>query len=808
MPSRSPLLSSPLTVLAGLLLAAAPTTPIPAAVTLVQDGRPRATIVVMKAALTADADPKPEEYTVKLPAARKIAAVARDLQQYVQKITGAHLPIVGEDAAPTGPIVFVGRSKRTQPHDKKIPTGLTPQRDEEGFVILCKGDQLVLAGNDEGPYHGTEYAVAELLGRFGVRWFMPGDFGEVVSKQATLAVADVEVRQKPTFKMRNWWGHMPPANRQPDARWKIRNKMNPTGNFIALPGDSSTRGLIPPELVKTQPELFALNAEGKRDTALPNLTNPKAVAAVAQTIKERFRKDPSMTSTGFAPDDGLPRDYNPETVKRNLGFPDLVGRVGVAAELSVSEEWLSFVNAVAREVRKEFPNHILTTNGYANRNTPPEGVKLEPNVGIMFAAIWSDTLHAYDDPHSWQTYRQGQMIRRWAELSRNVFLYDYTYIMLVSAGTPVPLARKYRRDMPLLKKWGVIGFADEGRTVLMESGIYPRYLRARMMWDAELDADALLADFFTRWYGPAAQPARAFWDALEEAMEKTPLLGHEDRILPYIYTPELLAELGKQLTQAEKLADRDPYRQRVKADRLILEHLKGYLAMTAAEWACDFAAAVKEADRMLEQRKQLAALSPFFCTPDDAGNKLESGFYYWGLVARKEYYQKLANRISGKTGTLVAVLPETVPFNIDPRDEGRFSDWKAPNFDDKDWPKIRTTKPFYLQGHMDKHGYPYMGAMWYRFTVEVPAAAKGQKVHLYAPTVETEAWGWVNGRYVGHRPYHEAYERPTCEMDLDVSEAIEPSKKNTIILRVHTGLGAAQAASGMLSRAFLYAVKP
>ena len=54
------------------------------------------------------------------------------------------------------------------------------------------------------------------------------------------------------------------------------------------------------------------------------------------------------------------------------------------------------------------------------------------------------------------------MIRRWAELCPNVFMYDYTYIMLASAGTPVPLARKHLHDMPLLKKWGVIGFHDEG----------------------------------------------------------------------------------------------------------------------------------------------------------------------------------------------------------------------------------------------------------------------------------------------------------------------------------------------------------
>src|SRR5689334_15691379 len=78
MPSRSPFPTSHLPLMACLLLAAGPMTSLPAAVTLVQDGKPRATIVVTRAALTAEAEPKPEEYTDKLPAVRKIAAAARD----------------------------------------------------------------------------------------------------------------------------------------------------------------------------------------------------------------------------------------------------------------------------------------------------------------------------------------------------------------------------------------------------------------------------------------------------------------------------------------------------------------------------------------------------------------------------------------------------------------------------------------------------------------------------------------------------------------------------------------------------------
>src|SRR5690349_9806463 len=160
-----------------------------AALTLVQDGAPRATIVVARDALAAEPEPKAEHTAEPQPAANKVAAAARDLRDYLQKITGARLPLVSDEKDPGGAVILVGKSALTRALDDKVPAGVTPQREEEGFVILAKGDRLLLAGNDEGPYHGTEYAVAELLERLGVRWFMPGEYGEVVPHQKTVEVA-------------------------------------------------------------------------------------------------------------------------------------------------------------------------------------------------------------------------------------------------------------------------------------------------------------------------------------------------------------------------------------------------------------------------------------------------------------------------------------------------------------------------------------------------------------------------------------------------------------------------------------------
>lgn len=751
---------------------------------IVDDGKAAATIVT-----AADAGPK-------------VTAAAAELREYVRKMSGAELPMATDTEALRGPLVLVGPSRLTS--ELRIPSGLTNARREEGYVIFCRGDRLVLAGNDAGPYHGTEYAVYDLLRRLGVRWFMPGEYGEIVPHRATISVPPLEVREKPDFIMRNWWLHAKPELAAEERQWKLRNRMNPD-NMFATPGDGTARNILPEsQYFKDHPEYFAMNADGSRNPYLPNLTHPKAVEIAAEIIKKYLREHPEANSYGFAPDDGLPRDYNPETLKLHQGFVDLLGRPGVPGEESTTEEWIQFVNRVTREVRREFPDAYIATNGYANRNLPPQGVALDDHLVIMFAAIWSCTLHAYDDPHCWQKVRQGQMLRQWCKLCPNVWIYGYNYQMLVSALTPLPETRKLARDFPLLHKWGVIGFLDETRNVWAECGIASRYLRAQLEWDAEANVEEILQDFYTQWYGNAAQPMRSFYDAIEEAIEKSPLHGHEDRVLPYIYSTELVRQLEPLLKQAERQADSERARQHVEADRLILEHLRAYLAMQEAEQQAEFSVAAQQAERMMELRRRLHAINPFYIWYDE--ERYHSGIWYWGVEDRKRWYLDLSDRISGKTGDLIARLPERALFRTDPYDAGIAEEWYAPDADTKSWQALFTTKPFYTQGYEDDAGHPYVGYVWYRMAVHVPPEATGRRVLLYAPVVETEAWCWVNGQYIGHRPYREAYVRP-AEMELDVTEALRPGQTNIVVLRVNTSLSLAAAGGALQARPFLYLPK-
>ena len=263
------------------------------------------------------------------------------------------------------------------------------------------------------------------------------------------------------------------------------------------------------------------------------------------------------------------------------------------------------------------PEAIIASNGYANRNQPPEGMTLHPNLTIEYASIWADTLKAMNNPLSWHSAVQAAMIKRWCELNKRVYQYRYVYTMLGSNLAPVPTTLKLAADMPFYKKVGFFGFTDEQKPAAwMEQGITTFYTRARTYWDADLNVNELLNDYFDKWYGKAAKPAHAFWDALEDRMQSAPILGHEQRILPYVYTPALIAELEKNCAQEEKLADTDRAKIHVEIDRHTLEHLKHYLAMWEDGFAARYADALKECDAVTAERAKLHDISGFLNQPE------------------------------------------------------------------------------------------------------------------------------------------------------------------------------------------------
>ena len=96
-----------------------------AAVTIVQDGEPRATIVVREAVL--ESDPyRPDRYDAGSPE-QKVHLAAHDLQHYLEKITGAKLPIVSDSRLPFSTTVRHSPIRSVFPTPKRPSWGRTLQ---------------------------------------------------------------------------------------------------------------------------------------------------------------------------------------------------------------------------------------------------------------------------------------------------------------------------------------------------------------------------------------------------------------------------------------------------------------------------------------------------------------------------------------------------------------------------------------------------------------------------------------------------------------------------------------------------------
>jgi hypothetical protein len=286
---------------------------------------------------------------------------------------------------------------------------------------------------------------------------------------------------------------------------------------------------------------------------------------------------------------------------------------------------------------------------------------------------------------------------------------------------------------------------------------------------------------------------KIYYDALESAFAKSEVHGHEDVVLNSIYTPELLTKLARAVEQAEKRAQTEADKSHVLLERGMFDYLRDYVAMESAKRECKFASAADLAEKMLQRHKQLNRISPFIAYEPYA-------VYAPDWEAKR--MRTLAGKTDGPAGKLLAVLPDTARAHTDPHDDGRFERWQEPGFDDSKWQRLLTTKGWDTQGFTDPEGHSYSGLMWYRVTADIPAAASGKSIWLFAPAVVNEAWVWVNGQYAGHRAHKMPWFRPQ-PVELDITSMVRAGQKNQITFRILNNIDVF-GASGIYERMFVY----
>ena len=122
----------------------------------------------------------------------------------------------------------MGHSQKVKALSIEVPSGFTFQLNGESFVIKTVVNSRFLAGNADGEYRGTIYAIYAFLEELGCRWFFPGEFSEAIPEIDTISVRAMDRIEQPSFRIRNIWysGWAPTTDQdhQDFHLWRDRNK--------------------------------------------------------------------------------------------------------------------------------------------------------------------------------------------------------------------------------------------------------------------------------------------------------------------------------------------------------------------------------------------------------------------------------------------------------------------------------------------------------------------------------------------------------------------------------------------------------
>ena len=490
---------------------------------------------------------------------RMVKLAASELQTYIGKITGAKLPIATQPK-PGVASVFVGKSVHTD-RLKLSDTGL----EHGAFHMKSGGNWLALIGRDSDytpkePYarnhgdrkraakawdkltgarwahpgvstfkgynkplkiwandeRGSLNAVYAFLRSLGVRWYFPGEFGEILSKMKTIRIPKLDKTVRPDFAHRNmmFYAHRFFMASAQGVLWQLRLGLNWRGG---MHGHGINSAIHHPNTRKAHPEYYMLVNE-KRDIVSrggkPCLSSAGLARANVEFARAYFDIYGAAT-VSVMPTDGYVNLCQCDLC-RGKGTPEL----GYRGQLS-DYVW-GYTNRVAKELLKTHPDREVSCYAYGAYRLPPKKIaKLSPNVVVGIC----QSRAGFQDRATRKEFLD--LRQAWLKkLSGDKRLYIWEYYLhgrpgRSHEGLPAFFPRLIAEDLRSLKGIGkgegieVYTRREPSPEVALAVNHLNCYVTARLWWDADQDVDALLNEYYRNFYGPAAKPMQAFIEYCE-----------------------------------------------------------------------------------------------------------------------------------------------------------------------------------------------------------------------------------------------------------------------------------------------------
>jgi hypothetical protein len=567
-------------------------------VTLVQNGQPNAKIVVAQT-------PTPSA---------NFAAL--ELRYHIKRITGVELPMVSDSQTVTGNRILVGHSAATAALGISVgdfnPLEYRVQIDPGTIVLIGRDWQDTPANRAEaghsvsgytlqsarevvnynqvtggfGPSsielpglfdeQGTCYAVYDFLERFcGVRWYGPTELNVVSPSTETLAVTTGTIQRSKDFKLVDgfgggWpvinkqWNH--PSDNQLAVYWR---RLRAGGERWSSNHTINAATMTPPDGIYSDPSFKAVNSSSQLC-----YTNPALINYVAQVAIAYFRGDyagqqlpAGLQAMGdyfaFVPEDtgawcNCTRWGNGGCAAvLNISGQDHRGD-GYFANAANSYYIFNFVNEVAKIVGQVYPNKYIAPLAYWSYYYKPLNLQLVPNIAV---APCIGTCYTYvPDVFNNELAGYNEWVADSHATGRRLYMWNYFHHPMEPAV--INGFNAFPAFIPHAVSTEVKRYINDGVRGVYLCGIGEQldyYIYMKTAFDKTTDVDALMDEFFTRYFGAAGEPLKQFYLRVEQINQTEGILGTDIyKSWGKLGTPVRMAELEGYINQALALSVNAP----------------------------------------------------------------------------------------------------------------------------------------------------------------------------------------------------------------------------------------------------------
>jgi hypothetical protein len=532
------------------------------------------------------------------PPQRDLVAALSDLQRVFRIKTGAMLPI---RTSGEGPAIRL----------RLTDLGTAAKGLQDAYRLHTEGADIVIDAQDLDGLRNGIYGL--LTDHLDCHWFAPGELGEEVG-----IPPDRALRLAAISELR--------GSRWTSASGSIRNRAmvnRGRANFGHAWYSYVNAQEYPYEKF---PEYYARDRSGKirkRDTGetFTNFcsTNPDVIAIVARKVNAFFHKNPDAIIASLDPN-----DYAPMCLcDRCLALDKKYGQKKEDGT-QVADRLLHFSKEIYDRLEPRFKNRYLGILVYGFQMDPPISAKGHPHhMGMICDMFWTyDHSRPWNDPTSPRNEVFRKQLKAWGGALSQLGYYEYTGN--AEFFGPWGIVYKIREDLPAFRVLGGTFLSPEAQAFYATQGLN-LYISDRLSWDIDADVDVLLEELFARFYGPAADPMRAYWMAIEREYS---LARQGSRLERRLYSqPSDWDELKNHLQEAVKRTSNLPAEQKRFADRVQFTRDGLEYAMLTSEYQNRFE------QKSVDHAAAIAFLKQHGTRMSEIAKKYASGNGYWPPLA-------------------------------------------------------------------------------------------------------------------------------------------------------------------------------